>query len=34
MLRALLRIRTLREDTLVAVATAIADIVDSTHLKK
>jgi malate dehydrogenase (oxaloacetate-decarboxylating) len=34
-LRALLdlRIRTLSEDMLVAVATAIADIVDSTHLK-
>jgi malate dehydrogenase (oxaloacetate-decarboxylating) len=34
-LRALLdlRIRTLGEDMLVAVATAIADIVDSTHLK-
>jgi malate dehydrogenase (oxaloacetate-decarboxylating) len=28
-----LRIRTLSEDMLVAVATAIADIVDSTHLK-
>ena len=34
-LRALLdlRIRTLSEDMLVTVATAIADIVDSTHLK-
>ena len=34
-LRALLdlRIRTLSEDMFVAVATAIADIVDSTHLK-
>ena len=34
-LRALLdlRIRSLSEDMLVAVATAIADIVDSTHLK-
>jgi malate dehydrogenase (oxaloacetate-decarboxylating) len=34
-LRALLdlRIRTLSEDMLVAVATAIADIVDSAHLK-
>jgi malate dehydrogenase (oxaloacetate-decarboxylating) len=34
-LRALLdlRIRTLSEDMLVAVATAIADMVDSTHLK-
>jgi malate dehydrogenase (oxaloacetate-decarboxylating) len=28
-----LRIRTLSEDMLVAVATAIADIVDSAHLK-